>query len=60
MGIKQAIMKCGGINSDEADELIENAKSELQDHLDNGDMESAEEICMEHFGLELDYLMELI
>ena len=60
LSIKQTIMKRDGISSDLADELIAEARSELQDLIDEGDFAAAEDICRDHFGLEPDYLMELI
>ena len=46
--------------SEEADEAIALAKQEMQQYLDDGDQESAYDICEEHFGLEPDYLVYLI
>lgn len=60
MNIKQVLMKRDGMSEEEAENLIKEAKSVLQDYLLDGDITSAEEICAEYFGLEPDYLMELI
>lgn len=44
----------------EAQELISEARIQLREYLDDGDFEGAENICEEFFGLEPDYLMELL
>lgn len=46
--------------SEEADEAIAVAKEQMQEYLDEGDQESAYNICEEHFGLEPDYIMDLM
>jgi hypothetical protein len=58
--IKDILVERDGLSESEALELIQNAREELQDLLIEGRMEEAENICEEHFGLEPDYLMELI
>ncbi len=58
--IKRTIMRRDGLSAEEADELIAEAKSQLQDYLAEGDSESAHNICEEMFGLEPDYLFELM
>jgi len=58
--IKQVLMERDGISEAEANELIAEAKEAMNEALEEGDMEGAEEICMDYFGLEPDYLMELI
>jgi len=58
--IKEILMDRDGMDEIEADDLIEEAKEALQEYLADGDMESAENICEEFFGLEPDYVMELI
>ena len=44
----------------EATDLINDAQGQLSDYLAEGDLEGAEDICQEYFGLEPDYLMELL
>ena len=46
------------ITSDEADELISIAKQDLRDRLESGDMPY--DILEEHFGLEPDYIFDLM
>ena len=58
--LKQTIMQRDGISSKEADKQIADAKEAIQEYLDYGDTESAHDVCMEFFGLEPDYLMDLI
>ena len=56
--IKEVLMDRDNINSKEADDLIQLARQDLYDRLENGEM--PHDICQEWFGLEPDYLMELI
>ena len=58
--IKKVLMKRDGMTSEEADNLIDEAKEALQNYLDGGDSFGAENVCEEFFGLEPDYLYELI
>lgn len=58
--IKQVLMRRDGMSSVEAQELISEARVQLMEYLDEGDLEGAENICEEFFGLEPDYLMELL
>lgn len=56
--IKKVLMERDGLTSDEADKLINQAKEDLEDRLALGDMPF--NICEEYFGLEPDYLDDLI
>lgn len=58
--IREILMTRDGMTADEADNLINEAKGQLFDYLAEGDMSGAEEICEEFFGLEPDYLFELM
>lgn len=58
--IKQILMERDGHTAEEAEQMIEDARNELYEHLEAGRMDDAELICEEHFGLEPDYLDELI
>jgi hypothetical protein len=58
--IKDILMRRDRMTGCEADDLIEDAKNALAEYLSNGDDEAAENICEEFFGLEPDYLDELI
>jgi len=56
--IKEILMKRDNLSPQEADELIEQATDDMHERLAAGEM--PHDICMEWFGLEPDYLMELI
>jgi len=48
------------MSSEEADELIAEAREAFNEYLACGEMEYAEDICEEYFGLEPDYLDEFM
>ena len=56
--IKQVLMRRDKMTAEEAEDLIREAKQDLFDRLDAG--EYPDDICAEWFGLEPDYIMELI
>lgn len=58
--IKQILMRRDNMSSSEADELIQEAIETLRSYINDNDLESAENICEEYFGLEPDYLTELL
>lgn len=58
--IKQILMERDEMSEEEAEDLIEEAKEALLEYLDDEDIFSAENICEEFFGLEPDYLDELM
>ncbi len=58
--IKDILKRRDGLEDYEAYERIEEAKEALNEYLDDGDIEAAENICEEFFGLEPDYVMELL
>lgn len=58
--IKSILMKRDGLTAAEAAEEIKLAKETLAEYIAEGDTESAFNICEECFGLEPDYLMELM
>jgi len=47
-----------GMSAEDADDLISQARTDLHDRLENGEMPL--DICEEWFGLEPDYLDELV
>lgn len=57
--IKKILMERDGMSEAEASDLIKEATEDLNARLLEGDS-SAEDICSEYFGLEPDYLMELL
>lgn len=56
--IKEVLMKRDRMTKEEAEDLISQAIEDLHERLTKGEM--PEDICMEWFGLEPDYLDELI
>ncbi|MBK9617115.1 MAG: hypothetical protein IPO35_16980 [Uliginosibacterium sp.] len=52
--IKQVLMRRDGLSADEADEMVAYAKERIADG------EDPEEVCYEEFGLEPDYVFELL
>lgn len=58
--IKKILMRRDNLTSAQADREIEKAKRRLHLYLENGDVQAAEDICEEMFGLEPDYIYELI
>ena len=58
--LKQTIMQRDGISESEANILIAEARDAMNEYLENGDFDSAENICQEYFGLEPDFLMDLL
>jgi len=56
--IKEILMDRDDMSAEEADDLIQEAKDDLNDRLEAG--ETPEDICEEWFGLEPDYITELI
>jgi len=56
--IKNILMTRDGMTADEADELIQEAKDDLYERLANNEL--PEDICQEWFGLEPDYMMEIL
>ena len=56
--IKQVLMRRDKMTAEEAEDLIREAKQDLLYRLDAG--EYPDDICAEWFGLEPDYIMELI
>ena len=58
--IKEVLMTRDGLSEEEAIEQVEDAKKLLDSYLKDGNFSSADEICQTEFGLEPDYLMDLI
>jgi len=58
--IKQILMRRDGMSADEADDLIEAAIEGMNDYLDDNNFMAAMDICEEYFGLEPDYLDEIM
>lgn len=58
--IKDILIRRDGNTPEEAEDRIAEAKEALNQYLDEGDTGSAYDICEEFFGLEPDYIYELI
>ncbi len=58
--IREVLVKRDHITEEEADSLILAAKISLDHYLTNNDLNSADNICQEYFGLEQDYIMDLM
>lgn len=58
--IKEVLITRDNIEPSEADRLIAEAKEAFNEALEEGDIESAEAVCEDYFGLEPDYIMELM
>jgi len=56
--IKKVLMERDGMSESEADKLIKDAKADMFDRLADGEM--PDDICEEWFGLEPDYIMDLM
>ena len=56
--IRQTLMRRDGMTENEATEQIDDARRDLHSRLAEGEMPS--DICAEWFGLEEDYVMELL
>jgi hypothetical protein len=53
-------MENDGLSRAQAEAEIKAAQKQFYKYLERGDTESAYDICEEFFGLEPDYVMELI
>jgi len=58
--IKEVLIRRDEMTAIEAEELIEEATEQFNIYLEQGMMAEAENICQEFFGLEPDYLFEII
>lgn len=56
--LKKALMERDGLTEEQAQEQINNAREELMSQLENGEMPF--DFCEEEFGLEPDYLEDLL
>lgn len=56
--LKKALMERDGLTSEEADKKIAECQEDLNERLANGEM--PDDILMEYFGLDPDYIMDLL
>ena len=58
--IREILIRRDHETPESADELINLAKDQLNKYLEYGDLDLAENICSEYFGLEPDYIDQLM
>jgi hypothetical protein len=58
--VKEVLMRRDEMSSDDADDLIEEFKVELNRCVEEGSLEEAYELIGDYFGLEPDYLDEFL
>ncbi len=58
--LKKVLIERDGYSPEEADEEISHAKEELFELIEAGDTETAYNFCEDVFGLEPDYLEDLM
>jgi len=56
--IKKVLIKRDGMDPADADDLISDAQDDFNYRIARGDLDAAENICADWFGLEPDYLIE--
>ena len=56
--IKEILIRRDGMTGKEADKLIQSARDDMNSRLEDGEM--PDDICADYFGLEPDYIFELI
>ena len=59
-GIKQILMDRDGMTAEDADELIEAVREDINFAAECGDYELAEDIMLGDLGLEMDYIFEFL
>lgn len=59
-GLIKILMDRDGMTEEEATDLINEAREALMNYLDEGDLLAADDICQEYFGLEPDYIEDLM
>ena len=59
--IKSILMKRDGMTAEDAENLINEARAEAMERLENGDIFDIDsDICYNYFGLEPDYFWEIM
>ncbi len=58
--IKEILMERDKMSAEGADRLIVEAKNDFWERLDDGELDLEDSICYEWFGLEPDYIWELM
>ena len=60
MSIKSVLMERDGMTEEEAEDLIQEGQEEFLDLIAQGRLEEAYYICQDFFGLEPDFLEEML
>jgi hypothetical protein len=60
LSIAKVLIERDGLTEAEAKERIEEAREALHSYIEAGNLFDAEEVCSEYFGLEPDYIDELM
>ena len=58
--IVDVLMRRDGMTREDAEQLVADCKVDLYDAIENGDFMYADDICQSWFGLDSDYMMELL
>ena len=58
--LKQTLIERDNLTPAQADQAIQDAKEQLNEYLNFGDLEAAYDICESEFGLEPDFIMDLM
>lgn len=59
--VKEVLISRDGLTCDEADDLINEAREEIADIIDEGGtLDQLEQVISDYFSLEPDYLIELL
>ncbi len=58
--LQKTLMQRDNLSAEDAEVLISEAQDQLDMYLAEGDLDSAHDVCSEFFGLEPDYLEDLI
>ena len=58
--ITDVLVRRDGITEDEAERQVADFREEIEDLIMEGDLEGIEDALMDDFGLEPDYLMDIL
>ena len=58
--LKEVLMRRDGMSESEAKDLIKNAREDLMNQIASGEYVDEDEFCSDWFGLEPDYIMDII
>jgi Spy/CpxP family protein refolding chaperone len=60
MNLLQTLIDSGDYTPSEAKQSMREARAEMNELLQDGELDEAENICQTYWGLEPDYIMDLI